>query len=141
MAGLALTLCARTGCERPRVYRDVCKSCYRKEWRLAHLEEVRAADRARYHSTGQASRVKRNMWRRHLRVKYGITPETYAALLAASPYCGICKREFGESTKACLDHCHETGTVRGFLCNACNVGLGSFNDNPELLEAALLWLV
>lgn len=39
-----------------------------------------------------------------------------------------------------IDHCHKTGIVRGLLCNNCNVGIGLFKDNIEILEKAILYL-
>jgi hypothetical protein len=39
-----------------------------------------------------------------------------------------------------LDHCHETGEFRGFLCNNCNVGLGKFKDDPVILINAIAYL-
>ena len=50
--------------------------------------------------------------------------------------CIIC----GEETKIVVDHDHETGYVRGGLCTHCNLGLGHFMDNPELLRLAALYL-
>lgn len=46
--------------------------------------------------------------------------------------CAICETK----SKLVLDHNHITGEVRGMLCNNCNIGLGLFKDNPEILVRA-----
>lgn len=40
----------------------------------------------------------------------------------------------------CLDHCHLTGTVRGWLCIKHNTALGNCNDRPEDLYALIEYL-
>lgn len=39
-----------------------------------------------------------------------------------------------------LDHCHETGQFRGWLCANCNIGLGKFYDDPDLLMKAISYI-
>ena len=39
-----------------------------------------------------------------------------------------------------LDHCHDTGKIRGLLCVKCNSGLGMFKDSVETLKAAIDYL-
>jgi hypothetical protein len=39
-----------------------------------------------------------------------------------------------------LDHCHQSGQVRGVLCRNCNVALGLMADNPERLRRAAEYL-
>lgn len=59
--------------------------------------------------------------------------------------CAICK-DFGFKMRdnhisgLNLDHFHSTGKVRGLLCHNCNRGLGLFQDNPEYLRQAALYL-
>lgn len=58
--------------------------------------------------------------------------------------CLLCKKElnvFGISgDRACVDHCHTTGMIRGILCNECNRGLGYFKDNIMTLQNAIQYL-
>lgn len=51
--------------------------------------------------------------------------------------CGICKEEMKNPQ---LDHCHVTNEVRGLLCKNCNLGLGNFRDNQEILLSAIKYL-
>lgn len=39
-----------------------------------------------------------------------------------------------------VDHCHETGKVRGILCHNCNLGIGNLQHDPRILRAALEYL-
>jgi hypothetical protein len=60
--------------------------------------------------------------------------------------CEICGRTQEEATpsgrfkRLSLDHCHDSGVLRGFLCGPCNSGLGAFGDDPERVEAAARYL-
>lgn len=51
--------------------------------------------------------------------------------------CEICKEYM---TRPVLDHCHKTMDVRGLLCGKCNMGLGQFNDDSEILSSALNYI-
>lgn len=62
--------------------------------------------------------------------KYGLTEEEYSAIVEAP--CALC----GSREDTVLDHCHQTGKVRGSLCRTCNAGLGLFKDDDSLLERA-----
>ena len=52
--------------------------------------------------------------------------------------CGICDRN---NRPLCVDHCHRHNHLRGLLCGPCNSGLGFFEDSPELLLRAALYLL
>ena len=76
---------------------------------------------------------------------YGITlADARQILHRQGGWCAICKTEvhFNERRRnsAVVDHCHETGVVRGILCNHCNCGLGMFKDKPNVLRNAAEYL-
>ena len=55
--------------------------------------------------------------------------------------CAICDAHAADNHKELsLDHDHETGEIRGLLCNNCNTVLGMADDNPHLLRAAADYL-
>ena len=47
--------------------------------------------------------------------------------------CQCCKTK---SDKLCLDHCHATGRLRGFICNSCNTAIGLFGEKSHRLVMA-----
>lgn len=65
-----------------------------------------------------------------------ISDEKLKELKATVTACVIC----GKNEKLVVDHDHQTGRVRGLLCNHCNRGLGHFRDDPILLEFAAQYL-
>lgn len=83
---------------------------------------------------------KRQIQRRaDLRRKYGLSMEDYAAMLASQSWaCAVCHKPF--TVTALVDHCHTLGHVRGLLCNACNVALGRFEDDPERMRRAARYI-
>ncbi|MBX3376060.1 MAG: endonuclease VII domain-containing protein [Phycisphaeraceae bacterium] len=84
--------------------------------------------------------------REYSRERYPRTTDTvphneYLQLRAADASCSICgDSDVGQAKGLHVDHCHETGRVRGLLCPHCNRGLGCFKDSPELLEIARCYL-
>lgn len=54
--------------------------------------------------------------------------------------CAICRETHLVPRAMCVDHCHATGRVRGLLCNACNLGLGHFKDDPHRLREAAAYV-
>jgi hypothetical protein len=68
-----------------------------------------------------------------LKKKYGLTPERLAdELKKRDGQCDACGRRSRRTL--CIDHCHNTNVVRGFLCDECNTTLGQFNDDGDLLR-------
>lgn len=53
--------------------------------------------------------------------------------------CAICEEPFTDDDV--IDHCHDTGKVRGLLCHRCNKGLGFFRDKTNILYRAIKYLI
>jgi hypothetical protein len=78
-------------------------------------------------------------WKFNLRHLYKITEDDYTAFLQRQDYrCAICETE--PTTRLQIDHDHQTGRVRGLLCQTCNRGLGLFHDNIAKLKNAIKYL-
>lgn len=79
--------------------------------------------------------------RQRLQARFQMSPEEYDALLQAQQStCAICLEPCQSGRRLAVDHDHETGAIRGLLCNACNRGLGCYRDRPELLLRAIAYL-
>ena len=114
--------CRTCGEDKPntefRKHRRSCKSCERKKGRARETPEQKR-DYA-------------------LRTKYGITLAQYEQMYEEQQgECYICS---SDDSKLFVDHCHETGQVRGLLCHHCNLVLGHAFDNPSLLRLAADYL-
>lgn len=115
-------------------YKSTCKAC--------------AAARMRQWAKDNAERHARTRHAWDLRNLYGTTPEHYAAMHEAQGgKCAICREEpkarhgtNGATYRLSLDHCHDTGRVRGLLCNDCNRAIGLLKDDPSLLREAINYL-
>lgn len=107
-------------------FRGLCLGC--------HSDTNTASRRAR-----PASHRERDS-RKSAAQKFGLTLDEYNGAVALATQeqegcCKICAAPFGDVTPH-LDHCHETGALRGLLCRNCNVALGLMKDNPDWLRAA-----
>jgi hypothetical protein len=91
-----------------------------------------------YHQEGGLARAQRS----NLKRNYGITVDRYNALLEAQEFkCAICNRAASEFKRSLhVDHCHETGRIRGLLCVSCNNGIGCFKEKSSLFQKALVYL-
>ena len=81
--------------------------------------------------------------RRFARIKatYGLSHQDWLKMWEEQDgRCIICGMAFATPTNAQVDHDHNTGEIRGLLCNHCNFAIGLFNDNPEFMIRAIKYL-
>ena len=109
-----------------------------QKWREDNLERFRQNQR-RIRSTPEGKAKQRAG---HLKRKYGMTIEQYDLLLSKQGgNCAICGRKPRPDISLHLDHDHDSGRVRGVLCFRCNSALGDFDDDANLLQQALAYVL
>lgn len=113
-------------------------------YRDAHPEKIREYNKQHYqrHQRKILARnkayglIRRDERREYMRDYRGMpTP-----LRAEPTHCECCNRLPGRSGRLELDHNHETGAFRGWLCHRCNLGLGNLGDTKHGLQRALEYL-
>lgn len=130
-----------------------CRTCVqRARYRKRYAEDAdfrlaRAAHNRRFREAKGADWVRERNRRFKLARSYGMTLEQFAAMNEAhGGVCAICKRPpYGGRPDArkqylSVDHCHDTGRVRGLLCDGCNSALGMFDHSIDRLAAAIEYL-
>ncbi len=122
-----------------------CKDCnkeYQSKYRGLHGAKSREYARLR------RIRLPDEYFKYSIRDLYGMEPEDYQELLSDQKgLCAICgnkesarSRRDGKVKRLAVDHNHKTGNNRGLLCGKCNMALGSFGDNVDLLKSAIKYL-
>ena len=85
-------------------------------------------------------RKKRRLYENHLKRVFGITCEDWARMYDAQRgCCAICHQRFPDDD-AHVDHCHETGKVRGLLCINCNMAIGLLRESVSTLQSAIIYV-
>ena len=109
-----------------------------EEWKLRNREKVLKHKRDHYKKNkDKYYTIERD---RQYRLRYGITLADFDRMLAEQGgVCKICKADKAGNTGQCfaVDHCHETGRVRGLLCIKCNARLGWFERYKDAAQAYL----
>lgn len=131
--------CKQCGSERRMILKTgytQCLDCHNERTRLWSREHK---GKKTWNKTPQSKIYRRN-WQ--LMDRYGLAWEEYSAILEKQGgICAICGGSAnGKSEEFCVDHDHETGQIRGLLCNKCNVGLANFRDRSDLLCKAADYL-
>lgn len=117
-----------------------CKSCVAivyRQWRDKDPERARAEWRSAYERYAPKVRFR----------KYELSPNDLLQLRATQRNrCAICGKHESEVRGRhpgvlSIDHIEgEPIKVRGLLCYACNIGLGLFDHNPDVLRRAAEYL-
>lgn len=110
----------------------------RRAWLARNPEKARQYERNKRLKNPEAviARTRRAGW------KFRNMPQPTRPMPTLCECCGNpeVRIQVGRIHGLHLDHCHDTNIFRGWLCNACNLGIGKLGDTVESLERALAYL-
>ncbi len=116
-----------------------CKSCCRED-----AKEVFRRDPEPYRRRAREAHTYASRRERTLREKYNMTVADYDELFekqkGCCAICGTTDSGHNVTNHLLVDHDHSTGKVRGLLCSSCNLGIGKFKDDTNLLATAINYL-
>lgn len=130
-----------------RGYGSRCKDCanlYKREYRKKNPEKFQE-----YYNRERQRDLNYERYRdSYYKYSYGITLEEYDKLMILqNNKCAICLKSetivdnrTKQVRRLSVDHNHETGKVRGLLCKNCNVGLGLFKENLNIIHNLIKYL-
>lgn len=124
-------------------YQAWCKACLSESKKASRkrqgLEVERVASRQKWHAMTPEERF---FCRISKPSKLGLSRERFYEMWTG--VCPICLRDlvlrFGNPVAFVVDHNHQTGEVRGILCNKCNLGIGHLGDRPDACLRAEAYL-
>lgn len=147
-------ICGR--CKQTKLTEDFCRDKYRKDglcyrcktcnnihaekWRQKNREQVLEYSRNYYHANPK--RANERSRECNVKRKFGLTPEQYDIIFKdQNGCCAICETHQSKLTRAlAVDHDDKTKEIRGLLCASCNLSLGGFKHDPNLLEKAAAYV-
>ena len=106
-----------------------------------HIEENRIYSKNAHKKAYYADIEKARTRGRSLAIYYlhKITDEQYNEMFKKQKgKCRICKQLSSKTLS--IDHNHETGKIRGLLCENCNRELSMFQDSTSFLQEAIKYL-
>jgi hypothetical protein len=109
---------------------------YMRKWRLRNSPKER--EYQKNYRDNNRDKIK-NV---NLKMRFDLTLEEYNLMLdAQGGVCKICtmpettrKNNSDEVRMLCVDHDHNTGKIRGLLCNRCNRALGHYEATKPRAE-------
>ena len=101
-----------------------CKQCVSRRHKERYANDIEYRER-----------IMERTRKRDIEKQFNISVEEYTEYMKNAE-CSICESK----ERLVLDHCHNSGKIRGVLCRTCNTGIGHLRDSPELVSRALYYL-
>ena len=144
------TNCDKCGTERKLLKsgRYICPNCAKEEsLKFYHLNKKPLTEKQKENKKESNLKWKHiiresgltNQQVTKLKCLYGVTEKQIIDFkIEQDNKCAICKNNL--TNEFLVDHSHNNLKIRGLLCRSCNLAIGIFKDNIEILNNAILYL-
>lgn len=102
-----------------------CRAEYQREYHKRNKEQQNARSKRNYEKN--KDKILEQQKFRTIERQYGLTKEQYLELMIDAS-CSICHSK----EDLVIDHCHDSGHIRGVLCRKCNCAIGLLGDNVNM---------
>jgi hypothetical protein len=148
---ISFEICTFEGCDRPHKAKGLCHQHYIHKLRgkTPHkIGQPKYNRKAVYKGTTcdvtscESEAEAKGMCNSHYRAwrRFGVTAAQYNEMYSSqNGRCAICLGE-ENNKRLSVDHCHQSGNVRGLLCSNCNLGIGKLQENTDNLLRAIDYL-
>lgn len=138
--GPAALNAAKTHCKRGHEFtkENTLKEGNKRSCRICRNNGAKLARRKRALNEDEFYR------KQNLHYSYGLTIQSFDEMVnAQNGLCLICLKlpDTGKKKRLYVDHCHETGAIRGLLCNRCNSAIGLLGENTETMGRAIEYIL
>ena len=124
-------ICSKCHINEVRPQGGKCRSCEAEATRNYWLEHKKPRPQSVRKTSTEEATLRHRAWQCK---QYGVDfIDVLEQIEKQDSRCSIC----GKQSKLVIDHNHKTGFYRGLLCSSCNMALGAFDDNVELLSNAI----
>ena len=123
---------------------NICKKCHAENgavWRQNNPNKNREYYRAAK-KNDPIKLIEYNQYY-HIYRKYGLSGDEFRRMYdERGGKCDICGyvTPIRGHDRINIDHCHDTGHIRGLLCRKCNSAIGFLSDDPLRLQSAVGYL-
>jgi len=118
-----------------------CKKC-RADYRRSERVRARTSVYNKKYAKENLDLIRQKERRNNLKYKFGLTVQQYDKMFQdQGGECKICSIAQSQlKKKLCVDHNHDTGRIRGLLCDSCNRAMGLLKESIPVIEKIIDYL-
>ena len=132
-------------------HREFCNSCYNETKICRRCQQRKSIFEFEKNQKSIAGKISRRgecrecrKWKKPIPMKARLEYEKKHPRppIGESFHCPVCEKTTIRQFKndVTLDHSHENGKIRGWICRQCNSSIGMMDEDISILKRAIKWI-